>query len=255
MHEVKTLWINEMKELLSVADFNEYHDKYLSYIEGLQNCSLDSWLKLLPIAKTASISVHACNQKKSHDETENLTTAERNLLKFMCSDFDEYPNYSAGVYHFPCRSSFSYAWALLQVVASDVVCELDISGLIESGWVDDFNDLAEYQAGQSKFYERAKVEILEITKLSKSVEANKVLQRLSYSGLVTILESYLSDIVKRQVLNKESIKRRFVEKFEPFAKRQKKFEITEIYSRMEQLDELIIDCIDSLSVTVRAVHL
>lgn len=247
MDEVKTLWIEEMKELLSVADLIEHRDEYLCYIDGLQNCSIDSWLKLLPVARAASISEHTSTQKKSPDETDILTTAEQNLLKFMCSDYDEHPNYSAGDHHFPCHSSFSYAWAILQVVKSDVVCELDISGLINSGWVDDFDDLAEYQAGQTKFYERAKVEIQEITKLSESIEANKVLQRLSYSGLVTILEAYLSDIVKRQVLNKDYIKRRFVEKFDPFAKSQNKLEITEIYSRMEQLDKLIIDCIDKLS--------
>ncbi|RUO68343.1 HEPN/Toprim-associated domain-containing protein [Idiomarina ramblicola] len=246
MDEVKLLWIKEMKELLSDTDFREHHDNYLCYIDGLLNCSIDSWLKLIPVARAISISEHKSTQNKSH-ETENLTAAEQNLLKFMCSNYDEYPNYSAGAYHFPCKSSFSYAWAILHVVESDVVCELDISGLIDSGWVEDFDDLAEYQAGQTKFYERAKVEINEITQLSRLDEANRVLQRISYSGLVTILEAYLSDIVKRQVLNKESIKRRFVEKFDPFAKSQKKLEITEIYFRMEQLDQLIIDCIDNLS--------
>jgi hypothetical protein len=247
MDEVKLSWIKEMKELLSVTDLTEHHDKYLCYIDGLLNCSFDSWLKLIPVARAISISENKSTQIKSPAESKNLTAAEQNLLKFMCSNYDEYPNYSAGAYHFPCKSSFTYAWAILQVVESDVVCELDISGLIDSGWVEDFDDLAEYQAGQTKFYERAEVEIYEITHLSRLDEANRVLQRISYSGLVTILEAYLSDIVKRQVLNRESIKRRFVEKFEPFAKSQKKFEITEIYFRMEQLDKLIVDCIDSLS--------
>ena len=250
INEVKALWIADMKSLLDETYANNSHDEYLRYVNGLQKCSLDSWLKLLPVAKTFSMSSAELSifiREEARYLYESLTEAEKNLLEFMCSNYDEYPHYTAGGYHFPCRSSHSYAWAILQVVTPDTICELDISDLINSGWVDDFEDLAEYQAGQTKFYERAKEEIQEITKLSESAEANGALQRLSYSGLVTILEAYFSDIAKRQVLNKESIKRRFVEKFEPFANSQKQLKITEIYSRMEQLDNQIIECIDKLS--------
>lgn len=251
LNEVKALWIKDIKGLLDEDLTSERNNQYLRYINGLQNCSLDSWLRLIPVVRSISMPEFAefpsLIRELPKDLFASLTRAEQNLLEFMCSDYDVYPHYTAGSYYFPCHSSYNYAWVILQIVKPDVVCELDISGLISSGWVDDFDDLAEHQAGKTKFYTRAETEIQEITKLSESDGANPVLQRLSYSGLVTILEAYLSDIAKRQVLNKDSIKRRFVEKFEPFASSQKQLKITEIYSRMEQLDNKIIECIDGLS--------
>lgn len=251
INEVKALWIKDMKGILDEDITSERSIQFLRYINGLQNCSLESWLKLIPIAKSYPIPELVNFQVYIRDLpkeiTEPLTEAEQNLLEFMCSDYDVYPHYTFGAYYFPCNSSYSFAWAILQILKPDVVCELDISGLISSGWVDDFEDLAERQAGQTKFFNRAKAEVQDIANLSKSDETNPVLQRLSYSGLVTILEAYLSDIAKRQVLNKDSIKRRFVEKFEPFASGQKQLKVTEIYSRLEQLDTDIIECIDGLS--------
>ncbi|MGR5501864.1 HEPN/Toprim-associated domain-containing protein [Vibrio sp. DNB22_10_4] len=252
LNEHKALWVEQLKSLLQTLgdDTRESLPDYHLYLDGLQKCSLDSWLKLLPIANRVCRLVHNYETPlkiRIRGIQVSLTDAERNLLKFMCSDYDEFPHYTSGGYHFPCKSIDSYAWAILQLVEPDSVCELDISGLIDSGWVDDFEDLAEYQAGQTKFHERAKAEASEITKLSESDGGNHVLQRLSYSGLITILEAYLSDVAKRQVLNKDVIKRRFVERFEPFGRSQKSFKITELYSKIEQLDKLIIECIDSQS--------
>lgn len=247
VNEFKGLWIKDMEDLLTETLATKHREEYSCYIDGLKSCSLNSWLKLIPIA--ASMQKHEITG--SWDEPSkllsSLTKAEQNLLKFMCSEYDEYPNYTAGGYHFPCLSSYSYAWAILQFVTPNSVCELDISPLIDSGWVDDFEDLAEYQAGQTKFSERAKIEIQDITKLSESFKDNNVLQRLSYSGLVTILEAYLADIAKRQVLNKDSIKRRFVENFDAFSKNQKNLKVTEVFFWMEQLDNQIIECLDNLS--------
>lgn len=251
-NEHKALWVEQLKSLLQTLgdDTKESLPDYNLYLDVLEKCSLDSWLKLLPIANRACRLVHDYEtllKIKIRDIQISFTDAERNLLKFMRSDYDEFPHYTAGGYHFPCQSIDSYAWVILQVIEPGSVCELNISGLIDSGWVDDFEDLAEYQAGQTKFCERAKAEVSEITRLSESDGGNHVLQRLSYSGLITILEAYLADMAKRQVLNKDLIKRRFVERFEPFGRSQKSFKITELYSKIEQLDKLIIECIDSQS--------
>ncbi|MEL0638758.1 HEPN/Toprim-associated domain-containing protein [Marinomonas sp. TI.3.20] len=251
-NELKALWVKDLKSILqSLGDSdNESLSDFLLYLDGLQKCSIDSWLKLIPIAHhTCQLTNESetCLITDQHKIHQSLTETERNLLKFMCSNYDEYPNYTAGGYHFPCQSIDSYAWAILQFIEPNSVCELNLSDLISSGWVDDFEDLAEYQEGQTKFYARAKAEIREIISLSESGGANPVLQRLAYSGLITILEAYLSDVAKRQVLNKEAIRRRFVERYEPFGNGQKTLRINELFSKMEQLDKLITDYIDSQS--------
>ncbi|GCF89139.1 HEPN/Toprim-associated domain-containing protein [Shewanella sp. M-Br] len=240
--ELKARWIKDIQE--DVASFNEHENscylEYVKYLNGLQNCSLDSWIKLIPIAKNQT--------SNSQDNTKLvLSEAEQNLLEFMLSNYDEYPDYTCGGFHFPCLSSESYAWVILELTDPNVVCELNVFPLIDSGWIDDFGDIAESQAGYTKFFESAKLEIEAIIVLCNSDVKNPVLQRLSFSALITIMETYLSDIAKRQVLNKQSIKRRFVERFKPFYTSQKNICVSKIFQTLEQLDSSILDHINTLS--------
>jgi hypothetical protein len=240
--EYKAHWIDNIQKFVTEIEGIDQgtFSIYSKYLDVLKGCSLDSWIKLIPIAKNWS--------PGSHEDIEmSLSDVEKNQLEFMLSDYDEHPYYSCGDFHFPCCSSEIFTWVILQIVDSNSVCELDISGLVSSGWVDDFGDIAEHQAGRTKFYEGAKQEVVDIVGLCGTDINNAVLQRLSYSGLITILEAYLSDIAKRQVLNKESIKRRFVEKFKPFYSREKSICVSKIFKTLEQLDESIRECIDNLS--------
>lgn len=162
------------------------------------------------------------------------------LLSFMLSPLHGVSNH----YHhgfsgsmFPCMQMESYATLLLDMSEDDDLCELEITDIVHGGWVDDFDDIQQVQAGETTFYKTFKGSIKEI----QSIELNKatpVLQRMIFSSVITAMEAYLSDTMKRHVLNRHAIKRRFVESYQAF----KNVEIkgSEIFKYLDDLDKSIM---------------
>ncbi|WP_156804475.1 HEPN/Toprim-associated domain-containing protein [Gallaecimonas xiamenensis] len=240
LEELKSTWIKDIKSLINLFNENEeISSQYCNYLNGLETSSIESWLKIIPIVKDRD-----CYKNEGYI---HLSDDEKNLFEFINSDYDEYPNYTSGGYRFPCFSIESYAWLILQLTEDNTLCELDISALIDSGWVDDFDDIKEFQAGSTIFFDQAKKEIEEIVNLVSSDQNATILKRLVYGGLIGVLEAYLADVAKRQTLNKKAIKRRFVERFTLFNENKKKISVSEIYKTIEGIDRSIIECIDSLS--------
>jgi hypothetical protein len=73
---------------------------------------------------------------------------------------------------------------------------------------------------------------------------NKILARLIYANVITSMETYLSDTVKKQILTREPIRRRFVQTNEAF---KEKIVVQEIFRKLESLNEEIIQTIDMMS--------
>jgi hypothetical protein len=169
------------------------------------------------------------------------------LLNFMLSSepcyFSDYPG--AGGYSFPCTTEDGYAVALLEVLPEDVTCILDISDLISGGWTDAFDDLVEFQQKYTNFYGAFKLAINDVISLMELAPDNEALCRMLYASVITAVETYLSDTLRKQVFVKPSVKRRFVESHGKF--RGNLFGLNDIYTRLETLDTVIAKVIDEES--------
>ncbi|TVT83975.1 HEPN/Toprim-associated domain-containing protein [Pseudomonas sp. H3(2019)] len=169
------------------------------------------------------------------------------LLNFMLSVegyyFSDHPG--AGGHHFPCQSPEGYAIALLEVLPKDVKCELDISALISGGWTDAFDDLVESQQEFTSFYALFKSSLEEVMSLALLAPTNEPLARMLYASVITAMETYLSDTLRKQVFVKPAIKRRFVENHGKFKGNQ--LDLCNIYTRLESLDSFITKVIDEES--------
>lgn len=169
------------------------------------------------------------------------------LLNFMMSVEGYYfsDNPGGGNYHFPCWTDEGYAIALLEVLPKDVECVLDISDLIQGGWTNAFDDLVEFQQDFTTFYGVFKTSLGDILALTQIAENNETLARMLYATVISAMETYLSDTLRKQVFVKPAIKRRFVETHGKFKGNQ--LDLRDIYTRLEKLDSFIAEVIDSES--------
>lgn len=169
------------------------------------------------------------------------------LLNFMMSVegyyFSDHPG--AGNHHFPCWTHEGYAVALLEVLPMEIECVLDITDLIDGGWTNAFDDLVEFQQEFTTFYGFFKASLEDIMALTQVAHNNEALARMLYAAVISAMETYFSDTLRKQVFVKPAIKRRFVETHGKFNGNQ--FDLSNIYSRLEGLDSFITEVIDSES--------
>ncbi|MGN5087868.1 HEPN/Toprim-associated domain-containing protein [Aeromonas hydrophila] len=108
---------------------------------------IESWYKKLPLAlEPNALKMDASNKFKVEIKNEPL-------VSFMLSDiFGIIPEHMGfGGAMFPCMHMESYALALLDMCDDDDICELNITGLVHSGWVDDFYHIEQVQKGRTVF--------------------------------------------------------------------------------------------------------
>lgn len=146
---------------------------------------------------------------------------------------------------FPCMNLETNAVLLLEMSKDDDICELDITDLVYSGWVDDFEDIEQLQEGKTYFYKIFENSLVELQGI-KLDESTPILQRMIFSSVITTMEAYLSDTLKKNVLNRDAIKKRFVKNSESL-KRSKNISLNDIYEELDKLDKKIIDDINSTS--------
>ncbi|MFM5361680.1 HEPN/Toprim-associated domain-containing protein [Aeromonas veronii] len=248
-NETRELWIKEMKESLDyysqvAAIHNEQYDVHMASVipkklEVLRSTTLEQWIKHFPEAlDKTDLSFD------NFDDEVDVNIPNKPLLSFMLSPLHGVPNH----YHhgfsgaiFPCMQMESYAILLLDMCKDDDLCELDITDIVNGGWVDDFDDIEQVQSGETTFFKIFKKSIDEI----QSIELNKatpVLQRMIFSSVITAMEAYLTDTMKRHVLNRHAIKRRFVESYHSF----KNLEIkgNDIFKYLDELDRKILFYLD-----------
>ncbi|MGL6462429.1 HEPN/Toprim-associated domain-containing protein [Aeromonas hydrophila] len=249
--QTRNLWIADMKDSLdfyksqndsdSVNDFKMYK-VIAEQLEVVQNSSFQDWVDNLLKAK--ELKGHYTDELYSYKRVE---IEGEPLLSLMLSPLygvsDNNNGYMGSI--FPCMSLETYAVLLLEMSKDDDICELDITDLVYSGWVDDFEDIEQVQEGKTHFYKIFENSLVELKDI-KLDESTPVLQRMIFSSVITAMESYLSDTIKKNVLNRDAIKKRFVKNSE-YLKNSGKIFLNDIFDELAKLDEKIIGEIDKIS--------
>lgn len=249
-NDTRSIWIENMKDMLEYyqgyeeredeAFYSGMFNKISSQLEVIRSASFQGWLKTVPRALAMGDSF-ARNKMMGEDgviENEPLLSL---MLSQLAGVYDD--NYGYAGSTFPCMYVESYAIVLLEMSDDHDICALDISNLIHGGWVDDFEDIAQVQAGETVFYQHFKQSIDELSTLNSSSD-NETLQRMIFASVITTMEAYLSDTMKKQVLNRHAIKRRFVECHNSFVAKIKQ---NEIFSLLDMLDQKLNEEIDKIS--------
>lgn len=203
----------------------------------LKNTDFKSWLRKLPEALKIieSPEGYKLSDRKKWDP----------LLYFMVSfPIAIYVNNLGFVGSiFPCMQKESYAVVLLSLSDNDDECILDASELLSGGWTEFLDEQGQSQSSETKYYNDFLSSLEELSELNKEKES-PLLQRMIYSSVITSMEAYLSDTMKRHVLNRHAIKRRFVEYFSFFDKNIKE---SKVFEFMDTLDGEINKQIDKIS--------
>lgn len=134
-----------------------------------------------------------------------------------------------GGFHFPCTSPEMYAVALLQIVPEDSHFVLDVTEMIATGWSDEFDDFIEYHQDNTTFYEVFRSSLTEALELAALAPDNGSLARMLYANVIAVMETYLSDTLRKQVLKRDAVLRRFVKSHNAF-KNPKKEPVSEIFT-------------------------
>lgn len=245
-NEVKSSWVLEMKETLELCKNNPdsiYVDdveQILADLKIVESHSFQDWLQTLPKVldkSSADFDTDYFNPKVIIDGEP--------LLSFMLSAFysvcDENQGFAGTT--FPCKHVETYAVVLLAHCDDESECVLDITDIVNGGWVTDFDDIAEVQAGETKFHQNFCTSLDELAVLNESME-NATLQRMVFASVITAMEAYLSDTMKSHVLNRSAVKRRFVESHIVFKEKVAKMDV---FTFLDTLDKTLNTEIDKIS--------
>jgi hypothetical protein len=242
MWVARDLQETDMSERLEPGEFRDFYMARQAdrarYHRAVVGSKLQDWIDRLEI-----IWKKGWEDRSSLDRIPVVTGDD--LLDYMITANDITSNsIGPGRYGFPCETVDAYAVALLEFMPEDQKFTLDVTDLIAGGWTDEFNDLIEYKSKNTAFYEVFTQALDDIHLLNQLHPENQTLARLLYASVITAMESYLSDTLKKQVLDKESIRIRFI-KFHAFFK--SKIAISEIYDELNGLKEKIVQVIDEMS--------
>ncbi|MDD7998251.1 HEPN/Toprim-associated domain-containing protein [Kosakonia radicincitans] len=208
-------------------------EKILMAISG---STLADWIRLLPKASAWPIEEYEMNRWQ--DTGDNLLSA----MLYNCYQEPLYALY--GTFNFPCSDESFFDLAVLSVFSDDTFCELDLTELIYSERAEDFRDLEEIAANSTRPCRSVLASLDDFKSLSDSAPLNLVLQRMCYSSIITAVEAYLSDIMKRAV-QEDSVRRRFVERYKPFQK-DTKMDLSSLFITLDKIDRLIAEALDSI---------
>lgn len=151
-----------------------------------------------------------------------------------------------GGFGFPCSTENMYAVALIEVMPNEKFFVLDATYMVDSGWTEDFDDLIEYHSDNTHFFKDF-TDSLDSTKdLANLAPDNPALMRLLYANVITVMEAYLSDTLKKQVMKRSAVLRRFVQSHDAF-KNSKREPISEIFNTYDKILKLANDAIDEIS--------
>lgn len=211
-------------------------------IKVLPSSTLDDWLSRIPRA----ISLTKGDSVEDYFNIQDHPIEEDPLLSVMLSSLPYFSDTSiAAKWHFPCQLNDFFAVAILEISDDEEICELDITELVYGERADDFTDIEEIQQGATSYFLTCCNSLNQITGLSATDTKNQVLQRMCYASIITAMEAYLGDIMKREVLNREPVKVRFVEHYKPFSSQNLK--LSNIYIQLDKLDRLITEELDRIA--------
>ncbi|MFE8726420.1 HEPN/Toprim-associated domain-containing protein [Aeromonas hydrophila] len=246
-NNTKQQWLDDIRE--SIGYYSYSYGKFKENISQTVDLisEAESYWKLIESStfddyKAVFYELIMFDGNKKRERTKNINPK---LLEFIKEGIQEFvSDESAGfsVFEFPCSQQESMALLLLDLCEDDDLCTIDITQLVRDGWVDDDDNEV---LKSTKFYQNFTSSLNELHALNKEQE-NPVLQRMLFSSVITTMEAYLSDTMKRNVLNRDAIKRRFVKNSESL-KRAKNICLNDIFDELEKLDKKIINEIESIS--------
>lgn len=218
------------------------YDVHHLFINAIRGTSLSEWLEALPQA--------AKLQNPEPDDFLNRSVwnpiSDVPLVNAMLSDLFFYTDFPrTGRFNFPGYHSDLFQFAYLTHCADDAVCELNIIPLIDAGHEEDFQDLEEIQRQETQPHCFSRQSIEEIKRLSDTHSDNSSLQRMCYSSIITAMEAYLGDILKREIFERPAVKERFVASYKPF--KDQSFPLSKLYEALSTIDAEIMKALDTLS--------
>ncbi|WP_105668047.1 HEPN/Toprim-associated domain-containing protein [Cronobacter dublinensis] len=219
-------------------------EKYQKFVDVIKDTVLDDWIALFPQA--VKLQRETGPALSFRNEIQWFEGSDVPLLCAMLSYIPLYPEYQiTDLFNFPANDTDYFITAFLASCPDDAVCELNISELISAGYEADFADLEEIQQGTTVPYRNFHQSLDDLAALSTLKPDDHVLQRMCFSSVITAMEAYLSDIMKREVLQHEALKRRFVEKYSKFEK--EKISVPQLYQFLDVLDKRISQELDGTS--------
>lgn len=236
------------------SEFSTQREQLIKDVEDMVEISPTSEAaRFLPVLKASTLDDWISRLKTIHERKlecdlwgEEKREFGDDLLAFMLRIevfFSEYP--TAGGFSFPCLTLEGYAVALLEFLPDAAMCVQDVTELVGSGWTDSFNDLEEYLQEFTTFYQVFSAAIDDTKSLLLLAPDNATLVRMLFASIITAMETYLSDTLKKQVLSREAIKQRFVRNHDGF--KDKKFSVATIFDKLSTLKDEIVAEIDKLN--------
>ncbi|TAI82298.1 HEPN/Toprim-associated domain-containing protein [Pectobacterium versatile] len=245
---------------------NDWKSKYLQELKDIENgtllgTELGAWIKkewikqVLPVLENAVLDDWLSRLRKAVDWPDvpknnfllyTWSEADDPILSLMLSTTDpDVDVTSHSHFNFPCSDPKFYALGVLLASDDDAFCELNLNGLITDGKIEDFIDLEKQAVGATLHLRHARRSLADLHNLIESEPLNLALMRMCYSGIITIMEAYLSDIFITSVKHLP-VRRRFVEKYEKFQS-GKKEPLSEVFKLLDRLDQVIEEELFKLS--------
>ena len=246
----KSIWIDELQDDI---DYYETRAKRRGFDSRYTATMISDTKRTLNVFSNATFGEwkELCKYQVESNYKLSKDIIRSDLYKYFSEDVSHVisdNNLGFAGLKFPCTQRESLALILLELCDDNAPCTLDITGLVRRGWITDNGKIGKdtiVSLTSTKFYDNFCSSLLELRTLSGQ-GYNQTIQRMIYSNVITVMEVYLSDTMKTNVVNREATKRQFVRKSEAL-KRDKNFSLNDIYEEMEKIDGKIIKEIDETS--------
>lgn len=239
-NETRSVWIKDIKnitdqfknDIKSTDDAFKKHiiDKLIPVLELIKNTDFNQWFKAL-------------SKKLSQSNDSAIFTSPLDKLMSGILYGVDIKNYGVARGLFPCSQVETYAVILCELSNDDDICELDLKTIINDiKWIDflDFDSVRSKHKTQNYIvFEESLSELIELN----NNDTNPLIKRMIFSSVIAAMEAFLSDTLKRSVLNRRAVQRRFVENYASFDKNMKE---SQIFRFMDDLDKRIINEIDKM---------
>lgn len=218
---------------------NEYLQADLS---ALNSANFDKWSdKLKQIVESGLVKTDEYTDPTDHNcPILNILLRtpcyQRFTGDFFCEESDVLP------INWPCSTIDAFARTLVEKLDKDAPCVLDVTDLVDGGWTNEFSDLEEYQARCTSLFEFFENAISDIESLLTLAEGNQTLLRLLYANSITAMETYLGDTIRKQVLSRPAIMRRFVETNSDL--RDKKIPIADLFNAHDAIKQTVAEILE-----------
>jgi len=208
----------------------EFSPKAADYASAFLEMNLDDWLQSLRKIIEEKLVI------KFHDDG---TQFDDPAMDWMLT-WQQW--HSELAWDFPCISMDCYAVAVLLAITKDTYVRLDCTDLIGRKNFTAFQDYIEYCQEETNLFSVFKTSLAEIILLASTSNEHPTLAKFLYAGIITAMETYLSDTLKRKV-NHYGVRRRYVKHVFD----DQKIPLRDIFDHMDEIDKKVRVSIDKTS--------